>query len=166
MKPLKFFFLALTCFFGGAVPFAWGQTQPVPEAIAAEVKEMNEESGKRFGFQSKEPAAPKEGNPEKSTASKIIETVKLEKVERGLPGVDQMQGERHYSLRLQNSQKIFTLYEKYDFNLFAGVGIIAKTSPQMVRGFWGKDPLSGGKPGDGESFIEDKGVAIGLEIKF
>ena len=162
---LTSFLLVLTCFFSGAISFAWGRTQPLPEVIAAEVENSNgEELEKHLYFDFNEPSAPTKDDQE--APPRTIEWVKLEKIQRGLPGADLMKGEGYYSLRLQDRRKIFTLNEKYDFNLVTSVGIIAKTSSQMVRDLLGKDPSSGGKFGDGQSLIQDKGVTIGLEIKF
>lgn len=56
-------------------------------------------------------------NQEKSVPLKWIESIKLEKIKEGIPGADQLGGESYYSVRLQNSQEIFTLKKKYAFSL-------------------------------------------------
>lgn len=97
-------------------------------------------------------------NQEKSIPLKQIEFIKLEKISGGVPGADQPGTEAYYSVRLQNSQEIFTLRDKYTFSLSTLLGIVTKTiDPGIVQDLFRKDSPSG---------IRDIGAVFSLEFKF
>jgi hypothetical protein len=104
---------------------------------------------------------------EKSIPLKLIESIKLEKVKEGIPGVEEMRGESYYSVKMQNSQEIFTLRKKYTFSLNTSVGVVTKTiDPDMVQGLFRKDSSPAMKLQNEQPFIRDKGVVLSLELKF
>jgi hypothetical protein len=70
----------------------------------------------------------------------MIESIKVEKIQEGLPGADKLGGESYYSVRLQNNQEIFTLQKKYTFSLNTSVGVVTKNiDPEAVKYFLQKD---------------------------
>jgi hypothetical protein len=100
---------------------------------------------------------------EKSVLLKWIESIKLEKIVSAIPGADQMTGEEYYSVRLQNSQEIFTLQKKYTFSLNTSLGVVTRTiDPGALR----KESSSSANSKNGQPFIRDKNILLSLEIKF
>jgi hypothetical protein len=72
-------------------------------------------------------------NKEKSIPLSMIESIKVEKIQSGLPGAHELGGESYYSARLQNSQELFTLQKKYTFNLNTTAGVVTKNlDPEAV----------------------------------
>jgi hypothetical protein len=106
-------------------------------------------------------------NKEKSIPLEIIESIKVEKIQGPIPEIDKLGGESYYSVRLQNSQEIFTLQKKYTFSLNTSVGVVVKTiDPEALRGSYLKDSSLASKPESSPLSIRDKSVALSLEIKF
>ena len=104
---------------------------------------------------------------EKSIPLSMIESIKVEKVQEGLPGADKLGGDSHYSVRLQNSQEIFTLQKKYSFSLNTSVGVVTKNiDPEAIKFSLQKDPTPSNKAGSNQPFIRDQEVILSLEIKF
>ena len=104
---------------------------------------------------------------EKSIPLSMIESIKVEKVQEGLPGADKLGGDSHYSVRLQNSQEIFTLQKKYSFSLNTSVGVVTKNiDPEAIKYSLQKDQTASSKPGGNQPFIRDQEVILSLEIKF
>jgi hypothetical protein len=104
---------------------------------------------------------------EKSVPLKNIEFIKLEKITGRVPGGDQGGGEEYYSVKLQNSQELFTLRKKYTFSLGTSLGLVTQTvDPERVGNLFqnnsSPDPQSQGE----RSFIRDKSVVFSLEFKF
>jgi len=101
--------------------------------------------------------ATKDGQ-EKSIPLKIIESIKVEKIHGGIPGADQLRGESYYSVRVQNSQEIFTLKKKITFSLNTSAGVVTKTL----------DPETSSVPKSHsqQPLIRGQGVALSFEIKF
>ena len=97
----------------------------------------------------------------------MIESIKLEKIQEGLPGTEKLGGESYYSVRLKNSQEIFTLQKKYTFSLNSSVGVMTRNiDPEAVKNSSQKDSSVAGKPESSQPFIRDKGAVLSLEIKF
>jgi hypothetical protein len=106
-------------------------------------------------------------NQEKTVPLKYIESIKLEKVYGSLPGTEQMGGEAYYSVRLQNSQEIFTLRHKYTFSLATGIGLVTRTiDPDRVQSFSRQDSFPATQSQSDQPFIRDKSVVFSLEFKF
>jgi hypothetical protein len=104
---------------------------------------------------------------EKSIPLKIIESIKVEKIQGGIPGADQPGAESYYFVRVQNSQEIFTLKKKVTFSLNTSAGVVTKTlDPEMAQGFFQKDSSSLSTPQGEQPLIQGEGVALSLEIKF
>ena len=108
-----------------------------------------------------------EDNKEKSIPLSMIESIKVDKIQGGAPGADQLGGESYYSVRLQDSQEIFTLQKKYTITLNTSVGVVTKNlDPEAVKYSSEKDSTLAKKPESDEPFIRDQSVILSLEIKF
>jgi len=106
-------------------------------------------------------------NKEKSIPLEMIESIKVEKIQGAIPGIDKLGGESYYSVRLQNSQEIFTLQKKYTFSLNTSVGVVTKNiDPEAVKHSLQKDSTLASKPESNQPFIRDRSVILSLEIKF
>jgi hypothetical protein len=106
-------------------------------------------------------------NKEKSVPLSMIESIKVEKIKEGLPGVENLGGESRYSVRLQNSQEIFTLQKKYIFSLNTSVGVVTENlDPQAVKHLLQKDSTLADKPKSNQPLIREQSVILSLEIKF
>ena len=104
---------------------------------------------------------------EKSIPLKIVESIKVEKIQGGIPGADQPGTESYYSVRVQNTQEIFTLKKKVTFSLNTSAGVVTKTlDPELSQGFSRKDSSSVSTPRKDQPLIRVEGVALSLEIKF
>ena len=108
-----------------------------------------------------------EENKEKSIPLKMIESIKVEKLQGPIPGADKLGAESYYSVRLHNSQEIFTLQEKYTFSLNTSIGVVTKTiDPEAVKDSLQKNSSPSSKPENNQPFIRDKNLILSLEIKF
>jgi len=108
-----------------------------------------------------------EDNKEKSIPLSMIESIKVDKIQGGPAGADKLGGESYYSVRLQDSQEIFTLQKKYTITLNTSVGVVTKNlDPEAVKYSSEKDPTLAKKPESDGSFIQDQSVILSLEIKF
>ena len=111
-------------------------------------------------------------NKEKSIPMSIIESIKVEKLQAGLPELDQLGRESYYSVRLQNSQEILTLQEKVTLSLNTSVGVVTKNlDPEAAKHSSLKDStLEDSIPGNpsekSESFFRDQSVIMSLEVRF
>jgi len=107
-----------------------------------------------------------EDNDEKSIPMNIIESIKVEKKQGGLPEVDKLGRESYYSVRLQNSQEILTLEEKYTLSFNTSVGVVTKNlDPEALKHSSESSTLTN-KPEINESLIRDQSVILSLEFKF
>ena len=168
MIRFKFIFLVLVFLLTPAIILAQSPLLQEKENIYVMVKDIQ---GNRLeGYLQlypQEVTVSTEDNKEKSIPLSMIESIKVEKIKEGLPGADKLGGESYYSVRLQNSQEIFTLQRKYTFNLNASVGMVTKNiDPEAVKHSLQKDSTLASKPESNQPFIRDQGVILSLEIKF
>jgi hypothetical protein len=99
-------------------------------------------------------------NREKSFPLDLVESIKLEKVEGKIPG--EISGEAYYSVRLQNSQELYKLRDKYTFSLTTSAGIVTRAiDPEGIRN---SSSTSGSK--NEQPLIYDKNIVFSLEFKF
>ena len=149
--------------------FALAQTQATPEkpGIYAVVKDTKGETVEGFlRLGPDELTVQTQENQEKTIPVKYIKSIALEKTADPLPGGDPKRG-ASYSVRLENSQEIYTLRKKYTFSLNTNLGLVTKTiDPDQVNKLFSKDPSSGIGPADGKPFISDQSVVFSLEFKF
>ncbi len=104
-------------------------------------------------------------NQEKSIPLKFVKSITLEKIKGEAPGDDP--SKEGYKVRLENSQEIYTLKNKYTFNLNTNLGVVTKTiDPETVNSLFSKDTSQAGKTESSKSFIQDKSIIFSLELKF
>ncbi len=168
MMRFKLIFLVLVFLLTPAIILAQSPLPQEKENIYMIVKDVQ---GNRLeGYLQlypKEVTVSTEDNKEKSIPLRMIESIKVEKVQGAIPAIDKLGGESYYSVRLQNSQEIFTLQKKYTFSLNTSVGVVVKTiDPEAVRDSSQKDSSLASKPESTRPSIRDKSVVLSLEIKF
>jgi len=151
--------LTITFLFFSYAAMAQEQVPPEKKPIRVVVKDAAGEKIEGYlWIYPEELAVSTKDHQEKSVPIQKVESIKVEKVPPGIPGPGQLTGEEYYSVRLENSQEIYTLEKKYTLNLNTSVGVVTKTlDPAQLS----KDPASANKP-----FIRDKGVIFSLEFKF
>jgi hypothetical protein len=168
MIRLKFIFLVLVFLLTPAIILAESPFLQENENIFAMVKDI--QGNKLEGYLQlypREVTVSTKDNKEKSIPLSMIESIKVEKIQEGLPGADQLGGESHYSVRLQNSQEIFTLQKKYTFRLNTSVGVVTKNiDPEPVKYSLQKDSTLASRPENNQPFIRDQSIILSLEIKF
>jgi hypothetical protein len=151
-------------------PAAWGQDslREQNEKPYAVIQDMQ---GKRVeGYLSmypKEITVTSDEKKEKELPFKAIESITFEKVDPGIPGADR-RGEAQYSVRLKNSNEVYTLKDKYSLSINTELGVIIREiDPETVQSYLGKEPSSP-PPGSStpKSLIRDKSVIFSLELKF
>lgn len=104
-------------------------------------------------------------NQEKLIPIKYIKSITLEKTKSLLPGEDSRK-EATYTVRVENSQEIYTLKKKYTFSLNTNVGLVTKTiDPEMINKILNKDQ-SLGKGENEKPFLQEKSIVFSLEFKF
>ena len=105
-------------------------------------------------------------NQEKAIPLKYIKSITLERTKGEIPGEETRKGGT-YTVRLENSQEIYTLKKKYTFSLNTTLGLVTKTiDPEMVNNIFTKEPSQAGKAANEKPFIQDKSVVFSLEFKF
>ena len=148
---------------------AWAQRQEAPEkgGIYAIVKDAD--GGTVEGYlrlDSDQLTVRTKENQEKIIPAKYVKSITLEKNPDPIPGGDPKR-EPTYSVRLENSQEIFTLAKKYSFSLNTNLGLVTKTiDPDQINKLLSKDSSAASGPTDPKSFIQDKSVVFSLEFKF
>lgn len=116
--------------------------------------------------QSEEITVSSQDNKEKTIPSKYIKSITLEKIKgEGPAALDPNQNK--YSVRVENSQEIYTLRKKYTFSLNTNVGLVTKSiDPEMINTFLLKEASAQVKPEKEKPFIQDKSIVFSLEFKF
>jgi len=100
---------------------------------------------------------------EKSVPLKAIQSIKVEKIQSGIPGAGALSGEEYYSVRLENSQELLTLDKKYTLSLTTSLGVVTKT---LDPGMLSKEPSASNGIHNDKPFIRDKSLIFSLEFKF
>jgi hypothetical protein len=136
------------------------------ESIHAIVKDTKGETEGYLRFYPNEITVSTKDNQEKTIPLKLIESIKVEKIRGGIPGADQPGVESYYSVRVHNSQEIFTLKKKVTFSLNTSAGVVTRTlDPELGQGFR-KESSSLSTSQSEQSLIRGEGFALSLEIKF
>ena len=105
-------------------------------------------------------------NQEKAIPLKYIKSITLERTKGENPG-EEIRKEATYTVRLENSQEIYTLKKKYTFSLNTTLGLITKTiDPETVNNIFTKETSQAGKAENEKPFIQDKSVVFSLEFRF
>jgi hypothetical protein len=152
--------------------FSAAQDKPVSpvlegQGIYAVVKDAQGEKWEGFlRFDTDEIAVRSQDNEEKKVPVKYLRSITLEKIRSEFPGEDQKKGVKD-TVRVENSQEIFTLDKKYTFSLNTNLGLTTKSlDPDLVNKMVGKDSLQGTRLDDGKPLIQDKSVIFSLESSF
>jgi hypothetical protein len=107
----------------------------------------------------------KEGQ-EKLIPVKYIKSITLEKIKNEVPG-EELKKHVTYSVRLENSQEIYTLKKKYSFSLNTNVGMVTKSiDPETVNYFFNPEASRSFKDENERPFIQEKSIVFSLEFKF
>jgi len=159
----RFLFLILMLVFVPTIALAQHQDKEDIYVVVEDVQGKKLEGYLRFSPE--ELLVSTKDKQEKSVPLKNIEFIKLEKITGGVPGGDQVGSEGYYSVKLQNSQELFTLQKKYTFSLSTSLGLVTQTlDPEGIGNLFQKDSAStsqGDKP-----FVREKSVVFSLEFKF
>ncbi|NWF55469.1 MAG: hypothetical protein HXY45_11825 [Syntrophaceae bacterium] len=105
-------------------------------------------------------------NQEKTIPSKFIKSIALERVTEEIPGKDPRL-EARYSVRVENSQEIYTLKKKYTLSLNTSLGMVTRTiDPETVNNIFFKETSQTDKAEKDKPFVQDKSIVFSLEFKF
>jgi hypothetical protein len=164
----KFLFLILMFIFVPTIVLPQHQDKQDKEDIYVVVEDAQ---GKKLEgylrFSPEELLVSTKDKQEKSVPLKNIEFIKLEKITGGVPGGDQAGSEGYYSVKLQNSQELFTLRKKYTFSLSTSLGLVTRTlDPEGVGNLFQKDSASAPTSQGDKPFVREKSVVFRLEFKF
>ncbi|MBP1698420.1 MAG: hypothetical protein H6Q41_3608 [Deltaproteobacteria bacterium] len=168
MLRFKLTFLALLFLLNPTVLLAQTQFLQEKESIHVVVKDVKGERLEGYlQLYPNEITVSTKDDQEKSIPLKIIESIKVEKIQGGIPGANHPGAESYYSVRVQNSQEIFTLKKKVTFSLNTSAGVVTKTlDPEAGQAFSRKDSSSLSTSQNEQPLIRGEGVALSLEIKF
>ena len=168
MIRFKFIFPVLFFFLTPTITLAESPLLPEKEVIYVMVRDMQGDTLEGYLLcYPQEVTVSTEDNKETSIPLRMIESIKVEKMQAGLPEVDKLGRESYYSVRLQNSQEILTLEKKYTFSLNTSAGVVTRNlDPEAVKHSSQKDSTLANKPESGESFFRDQSVILSLEVKF
>ena len=166
-KILFFVFLFL---FPCSIALAQSEEQKEEPNILAVVKDA--QGGVLEGYLRPQPGevtVSSKDNQEKKIPAKYIKSITLEKIkEEGPASVDPKQ-EAKYSVRVENSQEIYTLSKKYTFSLNTNLGLVTKSiDPETINRILSRDVSEAEalKSDKEKSFILDKSIVFSLEFKF
>ena len=167
VKP-KILLLILVLIFAPFVALAQNKDKSEKDDIYVVVEDVR---GKKLEgylrFSPEELLVSTNDNEEKSVPLKNIEFIKLEKITGGVPGGAQEGSEGYYSVKLKNSQELFTLRKKYTFSLNTSLGLVTQTvDPERVGNLFQKDSSTAPKSQGDKPFVRDKSVIFSLEFKF
>ncbi len=159
---VKFFFFILILTFVPLVALAQTQDKPEKDGIYVVVEDVQGDKLEGYlRFSPEELLVSTEDNEEKSVPLKNIEFIKLEKI------TGRVGNEGYYSVKLQNSQELFTLSKKYTFSLNTNLGLVTETvDPESVKNLFRNDSTSAPKSQGDKPFVRDKSVVFSLEFKF
>ena len=166
----KFSFLILMFFLSCSL--ALGQTDEQNEQpnIFAIVKD--EQGDTLEGYlrsQPEEVTVSSKDSQEKTIPSKYIKSITLEKIKEGGPATLDPKLESRYSVRVENSQEIYTLRKKYTFSLNTNLGVVTKSiDPEMINSIISKDAsqAQATRTDKDKPLIQDKSIVFSLEFKF
>jgi hypothetical protein len=148
---------------------AWAETEGKSEVpnVRAVIKDGKGEVLEGYlRFRPEEVTVSTRDNQEKAIPAKYIKSIILEKVKEETPGKDPRL-EARYSLRVENSQEIYTLKKKYTFSLNTNLGMVTKTiDPEVINNYLFKGTSQTGKLEKEEPLIQDKSIVLSVEFKF
>ncbi len=147
----------------------WAQTETkseVPDVLAVIKDGKGEVLEGYLRFRPEEVTVSAKDNREKVIPSKYIKSITLEKVKDESSGRDPKL-EARYSVRVENSQEIYTLKKKYTFSLNTNLGMVTKTlDPEVINNYLFKETSQTIKLEKDKPLIQDKNIVFSLEFKF
>ena len=156
--------MILMLIFAPIYALAQVQDEPLKENIYVVVKDI--QGGKLEGYLRLPPeelTVSTKDKKEKSIPLKCIEFIKLEKITIGIPGEE----ESFYSVKIQNSQEIYALRNKFTFSLNTSFGLVTQTIDPGKGGSLSRKGSSSEHRSQGDKpFIRDTNVVFSLEFKF
>lgn len=166
----KILLFALLFFFPCAVAPAQTGEQKDESSILAVVKDAQGDFLEGYlRVQPEEVTVSSRDNQEKKISSKYIKSITLERIREDGPASIDPKQEARYSVRLENSQEVYTLRKKYTFSLNTNLGLVTKTiDPETINSILTRDasPTVTQKSDRDRSFIQDKSIVFSLEFKF
>ena len=148
---------------------AWAENQgkpEIPEVLAVIKNGKGEILEGYLRFRPEEVIVSTQDNQEKAIPSKFLKSITLEKVKEEIPGKDPRL-ETRYSVRVENSQEIYTLKKKYTFSLNTNLGMVTKTiDPETLNNILSKETSPTVKLDKEKAFIQDKSIVFSLEFRF
>lgn len=106
-------------------------------------------------------------NQKLSIPLKLIKSINVEEVKEGILGSDPREEAKRYAVHLENSQEIYTLREKYTFNLVTDLGVVTKSiDPEWLNQYLAKGTNQAAAGGRGKPFFQDKSIILRMELKF
>jgi hypothetical protein len=148
---------------------AWAETEgksEVPDVLAVIKDGKGEILEGYLRFRPEEVTVSTKDNREKAIPSKYIKSITLEKVKEESPAKDPKL-EAQYSVRVENSQEIYTLKKKYTFSLNTNLGMVTKTlDPEVINNYLLKETSQTVKLEKDKPLIQDKNIVFSLEFKF
>jgi hypothetical protein len=163
----RFIFIFLLIFFSRSLAMGQSEDPKDEPNIFAVVKDVR--GGILEGYLRVQPeeVTVSKNDEEVKIPSKYIKSITLEKIkEEGPASIDPKQ-EPRYSVRLENSQEIYTLRKKYTFSLNTSLGVVTRSlDPETIKGVLSKYTSSEGASDKEKPFIQDEGIVFSLEFKF
>jgi hypothetical protein len=170
LKGRKLFFWVLVVFLFSVPALSRSEEEKEGPGIFAVIKDA--EGATLEGYLRSYPeelTVASKDNEEKVIPSKFVKSITLEKVrEEGAASLDPKQVPK-YSVRLENSQEVYTLSKKYTFSLNTSVGVVTRsidpdTINSLVSRYGSQAPAAGTEKE--QPFIQDKSIVFSLEFKF
>jgi hypothetical protein len=163
----KFIFLTWLFLLAGPMALAQAPEEKEKPDLLAIIKDGQGETLEGIlRFQPDEITVSTKDNKEKQIPSKYIKSITLERIMEGKPWVDPKQ-EGWYSVKVENSQEIYTLKKKYTFSLNTNVGLITRTiDPDAINNYLSKETSAAVKSEKDKPLLQDKSVVFSLEFKF
>jgi hypothetical protein len=163
MRLISLFLIVLFVFVTSPAP-AQEKIPPEQKPIRVVVKDAAGEKTEGYLLiYPEEVAVSTKDQQQKSIPIKAIQSIKVEKIQPGIPVPAPLSGEEYYSVRLENSQELLTLDKKYTLSLTTSVGVVTKTlDPSLLS----KEPSASGSPHGDKPFVRDKSLIFSLELKF
>jgi hypothetical protein len=164
-RKTLFLIPVLLCSFLNARAETQGKSE-VPDVLAVIKDGKGEVLEGYLRFRPEEVTVSTQDNQEKAIPSRYIKSITLEKVKEESPGKDPRL-EARYSVRVENSQEIYTLKKKYTFSLNTNLGMVTKTiDPEIMNNIIFKETSQTVKSEKEKPLIQDKSIVFSLEFKF
>ena len=165
----KLFLSALILLLSHSVAVAQTEGQKETPSILMTLQDLQgERSEGYFLLPPEETTVSAKNDKEKTGPSKYLKSITLDKIKEESLVADAKQ-EAKYSVRLENSQRIYTLRKKYTLSLNASLGLVTRTvDPAAIYNLFSKDSSQAPaiRSGKDEPLVEDKSIFFSLQLSF